>query len=118
MYLRISLALSYALKPFPGKSLVRAAQGGKTQDRVLYFEHQGSCAIIDGHWKLVRDNRRAAWELIDLEKDPFEIHNLAEGYPEKVQQLEAKWNAWAEANHVLPLEDMPWGKRIDYYNGQ
>lgn len=107
-----------ALKPFPGKSLVRAAQGGKTQDRVLYFEHQGSCAIIDGHWKLVRDNRRAAWELIDLEKDLFEIQNLAEEYPEKVQQLEAKWNAWAEANHVLPLEDMPWGKRIDYYNGQ
>ena len=107
-----------ALKPFPGKSLVRAAQGGKTQDRVLYFEHQGSCAIIDGHWKLVRDNRRAAWELIDLEKDLFEIQNLAEEYPEKVQQLEAKWNAWAKANHVLPLEDMPWGKRIDYYNGQ
>ena len=102
----------------PGKSLLPAIAGSPCQERVLYFEHQGSCAIIAGDWKLVRANRHAKWELIDLQTDPFELHDLSDQYPGKVKQLEKKWRQWAEKNQVFPLEDKPWGERIKYYRNQ
>lgn len=102
----------------PGKSLLPAIAGAPCQERVLYFEHQGSCAIIAGDWKLVRANRHAKWELIDLQTDPFELHDLSDQYPGKVKQLEKKWRQWAEKNQVFPLEDKPWGERIKYYRNQ
>lgn len=100
---------------FPGISLVPAVQGKKLQERTLFFEHQSSCAVISGHWKLVRTNRNKTWELINLENDPFETKDLSEQYPQKKDELEQKWNEWAKAHYVLPLEDKPWTQRINYY---
>lgn len=71
--------------------------------------------MIDGDWKLVRYDRDEAWQLIDLSTDPFETTDLSQKYPEKVEELEAKWVAWGNANNVFPLEDKPWQKRIDFY---
>ena len=99
----------------PGESLMPAIEGGELQPRTLYFEHQGSCAVIDGDWKLVRYDRDEAWQLIDLSTDPFEANDLSQKYSEKVEELEAKWVAWGNANKVFPLEDKPWQKRIDFY---
>ena len=53
----------------PGISLLPASKGEKLQERTLYFEHQSSCAIISGDWKLVRNNRNSPWELFDLSVD-------------------------------------------------
>lgn len=99
----------------PGKSLLPVLAGQPAENRTLYFEHQSSCAIISGHWKLVRANQHQPWELIDLEKDPFETTDLSTRYPEKAKALENEWNAWARQMHVFPLEDKPWGERIDFY---
>ena len=66
----------------------------------------------------MRANRHAKWELIDLQTDPFELHDLSDQYPGKVKQLEKKWRQWAEKNQVFPLEDKPWGERIKYYRNQ
>lgn len=100
---------------FPGISLLPAVQGKKLQERTLFFEHQSSCAVISGHWKLVRANRNKAWELINLENDPFETKDLSEQCPQKKDELEQKWNEWAKTHYVLPLEDKPWSQRINYY---
>ncbi len=99
----------------PGISLLPAIEGKEIQPRTLFFEHQSSCAVISGHWKLVRNNRNEPWELIDLDADPFEQHDLSTRFPEKVKSLENEWNRWAETHLVLPLEDKPWHERIDFY---
>lgn len=99
----------------PGTSLLPAIRGEKLQERTLFFEHQSSCAIISGDWKLVRNNRHSPWELINLDTDPFEENDLSSTYPEKMKALEQEWDRWAEENRVLPLEDKPWNERIEYY---
>lgn len=40
----------------PGENLLPVIQDGKMHERTLFFEHQGSCAVIHGTWKLVRAN--------------------------------------------------------------
>lgn len=99
----------------PGRSLLPTAFGRPEEPRTLYFEHQASCAIINGYWKLVRRDRNSPWQLINLSTDPFETHDLASEKPRKVEELEAKWIAWAETHHVFPLEDKSWTQRINFY---
>lgn len=99
----------------PGMTLLPAIGGGKIKSRELFFEHQGSCAIISGHWKLVRAGRNDAWELIDLSTDPFETKDLSGQYPKLARKLETRWNKWAEKSNVFPLENKTWKVRIQYY---
>lgn len=99
----------------PGVSLLPAVAGKAVNPRTLYFEHQSSCAIIDGNWKLVRADQNQQWELINLAEDPFETRDLSSQYPDKMEELEAKWVDWANHHQVFPLENKPWGDRINFY---
>lgn len=98
-----------------GISLLPALQNKKLAPRDLYFEHQTSCAIISEGWKLVRQDGKHPWELIDLSTDPFETQDLSAQYPLRVKELENKWTRWAEQQHVFPFEFRPWTERINYY---
>lgn len=98
-----------------GTSLLPAAQNKKIRSRDLFFEHQSSCAIISDGWKLVRVNAKQPWELINLTTDPFEENDLSKQHPEKVKDLEKRWNRWAQQQAVLPFEYRPWTERINYY---
>lgn len=102
----------------PGRSLLPAAVGAAVEPRTLYFEHQSSCAIIDGNWKLVRANRNDPWQLIDLASDPFETCDLAAEYPAKVEELEARWIEWGNTHKVFPLENRTWTERINFYKNK
>jgi arylsulfatase len=42
------------------------------------------------------------WELYDLEVDRTEMQDLASSQPGKVDELKAKWEAWARRAHVIP----------------
>lgn len=99
----------------PGVSLLPVVRGEEPEDRILFFEHQSSCAIISGSWKLVRSSKDSPWELIDLKSDPFEQEDLSGQYPGIVRSLEQEWDSWARENHVFPLENKPWHERISYY---
>lgn len=101
-----------------GTSLLPALVSKKLRPRDLFFEHQTSCAIISDGWKLVRNNGKSPWELINLSEDPFEEKDLSEQYPEKVKTLEKKWNEWAAQQHVFPFEYRGWNERINYYKLQ
>lgn len=103
------------LRPTEGESLLPAIWNKKLSSRDLFFEHNTSCAIISDGWKLVRDDARNPWELIDLTNDPFEENDRAALYPQKVKELEGKWNKWAEQHNVFPFEYRPWTERINYY---
>jgi arylsulfatase A-like enzyme len=69
--------------------------------KVLYWEHEGNRAVRQGKWKLVAAHGKP-WELYDLEADRTELNNLADKYPEKVQQLLAMYESWARRCGVLP----------------
>lgn len=107
--------LSNTSNKLAGISLVPALSGKRLPSRDLYFEHQSSSAIISGKWKLVRYDMKTPWELINIAEDPFETTDLAEKYPEKVRDLENKWNKWAENHKVLPMVDLGWGEHIRYF---
>jgi len=67
----------------------------------LAWEHERNRAIRVADWKLVA-KARAAWELYDLAADPVELTDRAAAMPEKVKELAAQWQAWAERCNVLP----------------
>ncbi len=99
----------------PGMSLVGTIKGDETQSRTLYFEHETSCAIIEGDWKLVSNSGDTTWELIDLSTDPFETTDVQSSNSAVKTELEAKWKQWAEETNVYPLEYRGWTERINYY---
>lgn len=103
-------------KALPGESLIPAIDGAEPHDRELYFEHQGSCAVIEGDWKLVRGTKDEDWQLVDLVNDPFEQeHALSRTTAKLMTTLRTDWQKWASTHNVMPLEDKPWGTRINYY---
>ncbi|MGE3819924.1 MAG: arylsulfatase [Isosphaeraceae bacterium] len=93
------------IPPMEGKSLVPAFANRPIDRDALYWEHEGNRAVAVGDWKLVAKGPRGPWELYHLANDRIEADNLAERYPEKVEALSAKWDAWAERTLVKPW---PW----------
>ncbi len=90
------------LIPLEGRSLVPAFAGNQIErDDALYWEHQGNRAIRDGNWKLVAAHR-GPWELYDLAADRTELNDLAKKHPDRVKQLSARWQAWADRCGVKP----------------
>jgi arylsulfatase len=88
--------------PMEGRSLVPAFDNQPIQRDALYWEHEGNAAIRVGDWKLVRLGRNGAWELYNLKTDRTEQRDLAGVEPDRVQELAAKWEDWAERALVKP----------------
>src|SRR5262249_5995408 len=93
--------------PLEGKSLLPIFQG-KTRARhaALFWEHEGNRAVRQGKWKLVAA-QKGAWELYDLETDRTELHDRAQDHPEKVKELVARYDEWAQRVGVVPWEQLP-----------
>lgn len=70
--------------------------------RALFWEHEGHAAVREGKFKLVRKGRTGPWQLYDMKGDRTEMNDLAAAQPERVRELAAAWQAWAEKNQVLP----------------
>jgi len=90
------------ITPMEGASLVPAF-GGEALDRgAIFFEHEGSRAVLEGRWKLVARGARGPWELYDMETDRTETADLSGRYPGEVERLASLWQAWAERAQVIP----------------
>ena len=88
-------------KALPGESLIPAIEGAEPHDRELYFEHQGSCAVIEGDWKLVRGTKDEDWQLVDLVNDPFEQeHALSRTTAKLMTTLRTDWQKWASTQNT------------------
>lgn len=86
-----------------GKSLTPVFQGRALPDRgLLFWEHEGNCAVRDGTWKLV-SSWPNTWELYDMEADRTELSNIADVHPERVVQMANAYRAWASR-----VEAQPW----------
>ena len=95
----------HAIQPMEGVSLKNLFLGGTIQRDAIYWEHEGNAAVRVGDEKLVRFGRNGPWELYDMKADRTELHNLASTQPEKLKELAAKWENWAERVHVKPYPD-------------
>jgi arylsulfatase len=91
-----------SITPLEGKSLVPAFDNKPIERDFLAFEHEGNAAIRSGDWKLVRRGANGPWELYDLASDRTELHDLAAKNSDRVQQMAAQWEKWAQRTHVLP----------------
>lgn len=90
--------------PMEGKSLLPIFKGGHREGHdYLGFEHFNERAFLanDG-WKLVRPNGSAPWELYNLNVDRSEKHDLADKYPEKVDEMAKAYEAWTKRCMVVP----------------
>lgn len=91
--------------PMEGRSLLPAFDNKPLQREALYWEHEGNAAIRAGDWKLVRYTLQGAWELYDMKADRTELNDLAAKKPQLVQELAAKWEAWAVRTQVKPYPE-------------
>jgi arylsulfatase len=100
------------LQPLQGRSLLPLFQGAEREaHEALYFRFGNCRALIQGSLKLV-SFYGSRWELYDLEKDRFELHDLAFEFPERVQELSTLWHQMAEHTDMLAEEDrLPVGEQ-------
>ena len=84
-----------------------------------YYELFGNRAIYKDGWKAVTihgnrmpwilastsDFKDDVWELYHIDEDFSESHNVADKYPEKLEELKARWEELAWENNVFPLYD-------------
>ncbi|MEY2611692.1 MAG: Arylsulfatase [Planctomycetota bacterium] len=87
--------------PLEGRSLIPAFNDSPIEREGLYWEHEGNRAVRVGDWKLVAKHAKP-WELYDLSVDRIEANNLAEKYPERVEQLRKQYRAYADRSNVVP----------------
>ena len=87
--------------PLEGKSLTTAFAGKPIERDAIYWEHEGNRAVRSGDWKIVSKEGKK-WELYNIAKDRVESNDLASSQPEKVNELSAKYEAWAKRANVEP----------------
>jgi arylsulfatase A-like enzyme len=105
-------------RPLDGVSMrysFDAPANGPTEKKTQYYEMLGSRGIWHEGWKAVAEHGPMGgfggfdtdvWQLFHSDVDRAEAHDLAAEHPEKLEELKALWMSEAEANHVLPLNDL------------
>ncbi len=82
-----------------------------TRKKCQYYEIHGHRGLWKGGWKAVTYHHVGTpfsgdrWELYHVEEDFSESTDLADSYPDQLDELITRW--WVEAGHhgVLPLEE-------------
>jgi arylsulfatase A-like enzyme len=91
------------IKPMEGKSLAPAFAGKTIKRDAIFWEHEGNRAVRVGDYKLVAKAPPAKWELYNIAVDRSEQHNLAAEQPDRVAEMAAKWEIYAQRANVYPL---------------
>ncbi len=90
------------IRPLEGKSLLPILDGAQRDGHeALFWEHEGNRAVRMGRWKLV-SKFPGDWELYDMASDRTELSNLADTHPDRVEDMAARYDAWAARSNVLP----------------
>lgn len=61
---------------------------GPYREYVMIQNNGGQIAIRKDNWKFIPATQNRGAELYDLDRDPSELHDLTNAYPEKVTQLQ------------------------------
>ncbi|MFD7078002.1 arylsulfatase [Nocardioides sp. NPDC059952] len=103
-------------EPLPGVSMAYSFDGADapTMKKRQYYTMLGTRGIWQDGWKAAATHAPLSgkghfdqdrWELYHVDEDRSESKDLADQYPEKVQELVAAWFEEAEKYHGLPLDD-------------
>jgi arylsulfatase A-like enzyme len=108
-------------QPMTGLAMNYSFDNAEAEDvkKVQYYEMFANRAIYSNGWKAVTlhanrmpwdlttrgDFKDDVWELYHVEEDFSESNNVAEQYPEKLEELKALFEKEAWANNVYPLHD-------------
>jgi len=105
--------------PIEGASMAYSFNDAEAAERhtIQYFEMFGNRALYHNGW-FARTIHRAPWEMTNfppLESDVWDLYNaredfsltnnLAEKYPEKLEEMKSLFMWQAENYHVLPIDD-------------
>ena len=95
----VDLDGAFAGKPMPNRGMI-------------FWEHEGNCAVRDGKWKLV-SRFPDTWELYVMEADRTETNDLVDAEPGQVERLAAAYEAWAKrvGAQPWPMPQTPPGAR-------
>jgi len=103
--------------PLSGVSMLysfNAKPDDPTQKKVQYYTMLGTRGIWKEGWYAAAIHApltgkghfdEDVWELYNLNEDRSQSKNLSKENPEKLKELIDTWNAEAEKNNVLPLDD-------------
>ncbi|TVY11099.1 arylsulfatase [Paenibacillus cremeus] len=113
-----------AITPMEGKSLLPILEGNEREGHdYIFWEHEGNRAVRQGPWKLIsrcrmdwqfteawgfrgdRTPHEEKWELYNIEEDRVELHDLAEQYPERVQEMAKQHDQWVKHVGAIPWMD-------------
>ena len=92
-----------SILPLEGHSLRESFAADVDERPPMFWEHEGNAAVRIGRWKLVRQYP-GEWELYDMQADRTESTDLAARQPERVAEMKAQYDAWAERCGVLPRD--------------
>ncbi|WP_414664405.1 arylsulfatase [Horticoccus sp. 23ND18S-11] len=97
------------LTTLAGRSLAPLLRGAELPaDRWLFWEQYNNKAVRHGDWKAVQPAEPGSpWELYHLAVDRTELNNLAAAQPDRLRDLTAAWQRWAETHQVLPKTRAP-----------
>ena len=109
------------LAPIHGKSMVPLLAGKVTNVRTeqdwVGWELFGNRAVRQGDWKLINLIKGAGgsgkWQLFNLQKDPSELHDLAQKEPTRLKSMIDLWKQYAKENGVILTGDGPFKKKTD-----
>ena len=93
------------IEPLEGHTLRGSFAGDSAERPPMFWEHEGNAAVRIGRWKLVKRFPRA-WELYDMELDRTELNDLAAVQPQRVAEMAAQYEAWAQRCGVIPREEI------------
>lgn len=71
------------------------------------WELYGNRALVRDQWKallLWPPAGNGEWQLFDLASDPSERNNLADRYPDKLDELILDWNQYADDKGIYRFE--------------
>jgi arylsulfatase A-like enzyme len=83
-------------------------RSAKSEHQRLFWRQGGRAALRNSAWKIVSPNRKSNvrnWELYNIDSDIGESRDLAEEYPQKLDELKKQWEA-LDSEMARPQE--PW----------
>lgn len=98
--------ISYSKNDFEGKSLNKIILKNEKSEHKFFcwYQREDYWAIRKGDWKLIKNpidpsikapiTKSDSLFLVNIKNSPDELENLANKYPEKVKELNLKYNEW------------------------
>ncbi|MFP4107025.1 MAG: sulfatase/phosphatase domain-containing protein, partial [Phycisphaerae bacterium] len=97
------------ITPVAGESFAGHVVGNAdtTAERVLFWEHEGNCAVRQGRWKLVQKfETEGQWELYDMLDDRTELNDLAAVKDDVVRRMDDMYTEWTNRMNIIPRRQL------------